>query len=71
MHLCSKDRLKNREANREAIEHAGLPPLSLVQSPLRFDDLPSLSEIDLENDDEKEEQEQPELDPHMSLRSTF
>ena len=52
MHLCSKDRLKNREANREAIEHAGLPPLSLVQSPSRFDELHSLSEIDLEEEQE-------------------
>jgi len=41
-----QDRLENREANREAREHAGLPPLSLVQSPPRFDDLPSLSDID-------------------------
>ena len=41
-----QDRLENREANREARECAGLPSLSLVQSPPRFDDLPSLSEID-------------------------
>ena len=60
--------MENREANREAREHAGLPPLSLVQSPPRFDDLPSLSEIDLEDE---EEEEQPELDPHTSLRSTL
>ena len=49
-----QDRLENREANQEAREHAGLPPLSLVQSPPRFDDLPSLSETDSE-DEEKEE----------------
>ena len=52
-----QDRLENREANREARERAGLLPLSLVQSPLRFDDLPSLSEIDSKDDDEEEEQE--------------
>ena len=63
-----QDRLENREANREARERAGLPPLSLVQSLPRFDDLSSLSEIDLEDE---EEQEQPKLDPHMSLRSTL
>ena len=62
--------MENREANWEAREHAGLPPLSLVQSPPRFVDLPSLSKIDSE-DEEEEEQEQPELDPHMSLRSTL
>ena len=62
-----EDRLENCEANREAREHAGLPPLSPVQSPPRFDDLPSLSKID----SKEEEQEQPELDPHMSLRSTL
>ena len=64
-----QDRLENHEANPEAREHVGLPPLSLVQSPPRFDDLPSLSKTDLE--DEEEEQEQPELDPHTSLRSTL
>ena len=47
--------MENREANREARERARLPPLSPVQLPPRFDDLPSLSEIDLE--DEEEEQE--------------
>ena len=45
-----QDRLENREANREAREHVGLPPLSPVQSPPRFDDLPSLSEIDSEEE---------------------
>ena len=60
--------MENRGANWEARERAGLPPLSLVQSTLRFDDLPSLSETDSE---EEEEQEQPELDPHTSLRSTL
>ena len=60
--------MENREANREAREHAGLPPLSPVQSPPRFHDLPSLSKTDSEDE---EEQEQPELDPHMSLRSTL
>ena len=64
-----QDRLENREANRGAGERVGLPPLSPVQSPPRFDDLPSLSETDSE--DEEEEQEQPELDPNMSLRSTL
>ena len=34
-----QDQLENREANQEAREHAGLPPLSPVQSPPRFDDL--------------------------------
>ena len=67
-----EDRLENREANWEAREHAGLPPLSPVQSLSRFDDLPSLSKTDLEDDDEEEEeQEQPKLDPHTSLRSTL
>ena len=61
-----EDRLENREANREARERAGLPPLSPVQSPPRFDNLPSLSDTDSE-----EEQEQPELDPHMRLSSTL
>ena len=65
-----QDRLENHEANQEAREHVGLPPLSPVQSPPRFDDLPSLSETDSE-DKEEEEQEQPELDPHTSLRSTL
>ena len=50
-----QDRLENREANQEARERAGLPPLSLVQSSPRFDDLPSLSKIDSE-DEEKEEE---------------
>ena len=50
-----QDRLENREANREAREHVGLPPLSPVQSPPRFDDLPSLSEIDSEDEEEEEE----------------
>ena len=63
--------MENHEANREATECAGLPPLSLVQSPPRFDDLPSLSKIDSEDGEEEQEQEQPELDPHMSLRSTL
>ena len=44
-----------------------MPPLSPVQSPPRFDDLPSLSKIDSED----EEEEQPELDPHISLRTTL
>ena len=45
-----QDRLENHEANWEAREHIGLPPLSPVQSPPRFDDLPSLSEIDSEEE---------------------
>ena len=47
-----QDRLENREANREARERVGLPPLSPVQSLLKFDDLPSLSSIDLEEEEE-------------------
>ena len=47
-----QDRLENREANQEARERAGLPPLSLVQSLPRFDDLPSLSGIDSEDEEE-------------------
>ena len=58
--------MENREANRKAREHVGLPPLPLVQSPPRFDNLPSLSDTDSE-----EEQEQPELDPHTMLSSTL
>ena len=46
--------MENHEANREARERVGLPPLSLVQSLLRFDDLPSLSEIDSEDEEEEE-----------------
>ena len=64
------DRLENHEANRVARERVGLPPLSLVHSPLRFDNLPSLSDTYSE-DEEEEEQEQPELDPHMRLSSTL
>ena len=48
-----------------------MPPLSPVQSPPRFDNLPSLSDIDSEANVEEEEQEQPELDPHMRLSSTL
>ena len=47
-----QDRLENRVANREAKEREGLPPLSPVQSPPRFDDIPSLSEIDSEDEEE-------------------
>jgi len=57
-----EDWLENHEANREAREHAGLPPLPLAQSPLRFDNLPSLSDIDSEDEEEEEQQEQPEFD---------
>ena len=46
--------LENHEANREARERVGLPPLSLVQSPLRFDNLPSLSDIDSEEEEEEQ-----------------
>ena len=48
-----QDRLENREANWEDREHAGLPPLSPIQSPPRFDNLPSLSEIDSEEEEEE------------------
>ena len=65
------DRLENREDNWEASEREGLPPLSPVQSPPRFDDLPSLTETDSEDEEEEEEQMQPELDPYTSLRSTL
>ena len=71
MRTTYEDRLENREANREARERAGLPPLSPIQSPPRFDNLPSLSNTDLEADEEEEEQEQPELDPHMRFSSTL
>ena len=64
-----EDRLENREANREAREHAGLPPLSPVQSPPRFDNLPSL--FDTYSEAHEEEQEQPELDPQTRLTSTL
>jgi len=65
-----EDQLENREANQETRERAGLPPLSPVQSPPRFDNLPSLSDTDSKADEE-EQQEQPELDPHMRLSSTL
>ena len=47
------DRLENHEDNWEASEREGLPPLSLVQSPPRFDDLPNLSETDSEDEEEQ------------------
>ena len=50
-----QDRLENREANREARERARLPPLPPVESPPRFDNLPSLS--DMESEDEEEQQQ--------------
>ena len=65
-----EDQLENCEANREARECAGLPPLSPVQSPPRFDNLPSLSDTYLEAHEEEEE-EQPELDPQTRLTSTL
>ena len=49
-----EDRLENREANREARERAGQPSLPLAQSPPRFDNLPSLSDIDSEANEEEE-----------------
>jgi len=49
-----EDRLENCEANREARERAGLSPLPPVESPLRFDDLPSLSNTNLEDTEEEE-----------------
>ena len=51
-----EDQLKNREANREARERAGLPPLPPAQSPPRFDNLPSLSDMDSTDDDEEEQE---------------
>ena len=47
-----QDRLENHEANWEARERAGLPPLSPALSPPNFDDLPSLSETDSEDEEE-------------------
>ena len=63
--------MENHEANQEARERAGLPPLPLVESPPRFYDLPSLSNMDLEGDEEDEQQEQSKLDPYMTLASTM
>ena len=51
-----QDWLENHEANREARERAGLPPLPPVQSSPRFDNLPSLFGTDLEDEEEEEEQ---------------
>ena len=48
--------MENHEANWEAREHAGLPPLSLVQLPPRFHELPSLSKTDSEDEEEEEEE---------------
>ena len=62
-----EDQLENCEANREAREHAGLPPLPPAESPPRFDNLPSLFDIDSEADEEEE----PELDPHTTLSTTL
>ena len=47
-------RLENREVNREARERAGLPPLPPVESPPRFDDLPSLPNTDSEDAEEEQ-----------------
>jgi len=52
-----EDRLENREANQEARERVGLPPLPLVESPSRFDDLPSLFDTDSKGHEEDEQQE--------------
>ena len=49
-----EDRLENCEVNWEARERAGLSPLPPVESPLRFDDLPSLSNTNLEDTEEEE-----------------
>ena len=65
-----EDRLESHEANQESRECAGLPPLLPAQSPLRFDNLPSLSDMGSE-DEEEEEQEQSKLDPHTTLSSTL
>ena len=54
LYICSEDRLENREANREARERAGLTPLPPVESPPRFDDLSSLSDMDSEDTEEEE-----------------
>ena len=63
--------MENHEANQEARERAGLPPLPLVESPSRFDDLPSLFDTDSKGHEEDEQQEQPKLDPHVTLASTL
>ena len=48
-----------------------MPPLSLVESSLRFDDLPSLSNMNSEGDEEDEQQEQLDLEPHATLALTL
>jgi hypothetical protein len=47
--------LENQEANQEAKERAELPPLPLAQSPPRFDDLPSLSNTNTEDEEEEDQ----------------
>ena len=49
-----QDQLENHEANQEARERAGLTPLPPVESPPRFDDLSSLSDMDSEDTEEEE-----------------
>ena len=46
------DWLENCEANREAREHAGLPPLPPAESPSRFDNLSSLSDTDSKDEEQ-------------------
>jgi hypothetical protein len=55
-----EDQLESREANREAREHVGLPPLPLVQSPPRFDNLLSLSDLDEDSSEEDQEEQHSE-----------
>ena len=50
-----EDRLENREANQEARERVGLPPLPPVESPPRFDDLSCLFDTDSEDEEEEEQ----------------
>ena len=52
-----EDRLENHEANQEARERVGQPPLPPAQSPPRFDNLPRLFNMDLEDEAEEEQQE--------------
>jgi hypothetical protein len=55
-----EDQLETWEANREAREHAGLPPLPPVQSPPRFYNLLSLSDLDEDSSEEDQEEQHSE-----------